>query len=93
MDVMRRTECPEHGDTLSGPSADDGTVFCSNPRHHEYVSPVTVEYVPASQLRGAVEDGERLREWLRYIEATTDDYNIDAAVELALKGEPVEWGQ
>lgn len=35
---------------------------------------------------------ERLLDWLYYIRETTSDHNVLAAVELAEKGEAVEWG-
>jgi hypothetical protein len=65
MSVMRRWECPEHGETqlqFRGPLTTERVRVC--PCGKEAVQ---VEYVPAEQLRGAVSRLERvgqLGEWL-----------------------------
>lgn len=44
-------------------------------------------------MEQALAENRRLREWLNYIEHTTADDNVIAAVELALEGKAVEWGE
>lgn len=56
MTVIARWECPEHGDKLAGSQRTGGAEikrYCVE--CHAYIKPVKVEYVPASQLQGAVD--------------------------------------
>lgn len=52
--IERTDECPEHGDTLNPTRYTEHHLrWCEQGEH--FVAAVQVEYVPASQLRGAVE--------------------------------------
>jgi hypothetical protein len=67
--VIRREECPEHGDRLAGTSFEDHTLrYCV--RCHADVRFVVVEYVPRSQVEGAV---DLVRDLLEFVEAMDGD--------------------
>ena len=50
MDVLRRFECPSHGDTLSAAVRSEGRRWCHTCT--EWVHPVEVEYVRLDRTRG-----------------------------------------
>lgn len=62
MSVIRRLECPEHGAGIGGAYLQDGIIRCGQINGVKRCGKQLEdrEYVPAADLRGAVQDNDRL---------------------------------